>query len=202
MKAYIMMFKLKFNEGIQYRAAALSGIATQFAWGFLLITLFNLLGTDKMAADDIATYFWLNQAFIALLAVWGLDGAIYMEIENGDVQYQLIKPQNIYIQWFVQGGGYRLSRTLLRCIPIIVIASLLPAPYRLNMPESVGVFGGFILSLFLGLLIQLAVGNIMAAIALKNKSSVGVRYFFAALYETFDGGNIPYVYFPAIVQKF
>lgn len=34
MKKYLSFFRLRFVNGIQYRAAALAGIVTQFAWGF------------------------------------------------------------------------------------------------------------------------------------------------------------------------
>ncbi len=61
-----MLFKLRMNAGLQYRGAAISGVVTQFVWGFLLITLFQLLGQNSMTAEEIATYFWLNQALIAM----------------------------------------------------------------------------------------------------------------------------------------
>ena len=36
---YLTLFRLRFLAGLQYRAAALAGIATQFAWGGLLVLL-------------------------------------------------------------------------------------------------------------------------------------------------------------------
>ena len=37
MKKYLSLLRMRFIAGLQYRAAALAGIATQFAWGFMLI---------------------------------------------------------------------------------------------------------------------------------------------------------------------
>ncbi|HBA50582.1 MAG TPA: ABC transporter permease, partial [Lachnospiraceae bacterium] len=35
MKKYISFFRLRTVMGLQYRVAAVSGIATQFFWGFM-----------------------------------------------------------------------------------------------------------------------------------------------------------------------
>ncbi len=40
MNKYLSFFRLSFTMGLQYRAAALAGIVTQFAWGFLEILVF------------------------------------------------------------------------------------------------------------------------------------------------------------------
>ena len=40
MKKYLSFFRLRFTMGLQYRAAALGGITTQFAWGFMEIMIF------------------------------------------------------------------------------------------------------------------------------------------------------------------
>ena len=40
MKTYISIFKLRFINGLQYRTAALAGIATQFFFGFVFISVY------------------------------------------------------------------------------------------------------------------------------------------------------------------
>ena len=40
-KKYLSFFRLRFCMGLQYRAAALAGIATQFVWGFLEIMVYR-----------------------------------------------------------------------------------------------------------------------------------------------------------------
>ena len=39
MKKYISVLRIRFLNGLQYRAAALGGLATQFAWGGMLVLL-------------------------------------------------------------------------------------------------------------------------------------------------------------------
>ncbi|HIY57948.1 MAG TPA: hypothetical protein H9829_07120 [Candidatus Tetragenococcus pullicola] len=200
MRGYLTLFKLRMNAGLQYRGAALSGIVTQLVWGFLLITLFQLMGQNTMPAEEIATYFWLNQAFIAMNAIWTMDGSLFQEIETGNIQYAVLRPQNIYFQWFVRNGAYRLSRTILRAIPLFFIVFLLPKPYRMGFPASGTFFISFILSLILAFFTQLAIGNIMVSLVMKSKQIMGVRILFISLFDFLDGGNIPYAYFPPVLQ--
>ena len=41
MRAYFTFFKIRFINGLQYRAAAYAGVAMQFAWGFMTILMFS-----------------------------------------------------------------------------------------------------------------------------------------------------------------
>jgi len=41
MKKYVSLFRIRFINTIQYRAAAFAGMATQFAWGFMEILAFS-----------------------------------------------------------------------------------------------------------------------------------------------------------------
>ena len=41
MKKYMSVLRMKFLNGMQYRVAALAGMATQFAWGGLLVLLYK-----------------------------------------------------------------------------------------------------------------------------------------------------------------
>ena len=70
-KKYLTYFRMRFIGGLQYRTAALAGIATQFAWGFLNILLFKALYETNPAVvpmdfQDLCAYIWLRQAFLAM----------------------------------------------------------------------------------------------------------------------------------------
>lgn len=47
MKKYLAFFRLRSAMGLQYRAAALAGIATQFAWGFIEIMAMHVFYTEN-----------------------------------------------------------------------------------------------------------------------------------------------------------
>lgn len=68
MKKYLSFFRLRFVMGLQYRAAALAGIVTQFAWGFLEIMAYRAFYEAKpqnfpMSFEATASHIWLQQAF-------------------------------------------------------------------------------------------------------------------------------------------
>ena len=50
LKKYVSFFRLRFVMGLQYRTAAFAGIATQFAWGFMEITVFHAFNNTDPAA--------------------------------------------------------------------------------------------------------------------------------------------------------
>ena len=78
MKKYISLFRIRFLMGIQYRAAALAGIATQFMWGFMLIMIYRAFYQTDAAAFPMTmqatvSYIWMQQAFLAMFMPWLTD---------------------------------------------------------------------------------------------------------------------------------
>ena len=108
MKKYISFFRVRFSTGLQYRAAAIAGVTTQFAWGFMEIMVFRAfyavdLAAFPMSFEATASYVWLQQAFLAIFAVWMMEGEIFDCITSGDVAYELCRPIHIYDMWFARG---------------------------------------------------------------------------------------------------
>lgn len=88
LKKYISFFRLRCVTGLQYRAAALAGISTQFAWGFLIIFAYHAFYRSNptafpMTLQATVNYTWIQQAFLAMFASWVLDGDILEEITSG-----------------------------------------------------------------------------------------------------------------------
>ena len=78
MKKYWSFFRIRFVNGLQYRAAALAGVATQFFWGMMYILMYAAFYRTNpaqfpMEFSDTATYVWLQQAFLALFMGWFFD---------------------------------------------------------------------------------------------------------------------------------
>lgn len=69
-KSYFGIFKMEFKGELQYRAKALSGIATQIFWGLLQIYLYTAFmdsgSVDGFTLSQMSTYIWLGQAFFAM----------------------------------------------------------------------------------------------------------------------------------------
>ena len=78
MKPYVSLLKVRFLNGLQYRAAALGGLTTQFFWGAMLIFIFRAFyGASDSAGGfqykDLVSYIWLQQAFLAFIFFYDWD---------------------------------------------------------------------------------------------------------------------------------
>ena len=204
-RKYQSFFRLRFVMGLQYRAAALAGITTQFAWGFLAIMAFSAFyETDPaafpMSFQDTVTYIWLQQAFLALFNTWMLENEIFDTISGGNIAYELCRPIRIYNMWIARSLANRFSRAVLRCLPILIVAFLVPAPYRMVLPPDVPTFLLFVLSAILGTSVATAFCMIVYGLTFFTISPQGVRLLFASLVEFLAGGVIPIPFMPDRVR--
>lgn len=206
MKQYVSFFRIRFLAGLQYRAAAWAGISTQFAWGAMTILMFRAFyrsGVESFPMDfeDLSCYIWLQQAFLALFMTWFFDNTIFDSISNGTVAYEFCRPCDLYTMWFVRNMATRISRAVLRCIPVSVVAALLPAPYGMQLPASLGAALLFPLSMLLGFLVLVAVSMLIYISAFYTLSSMGIRLLSASIMEFLAGGVLPLPFFPQWLQQ-
>lgn len=205
MKKYLSFFRLRLITGLQYRTAALAAIVTQFFWGFMEIMVFHAFyradpSAYPMTMEATAAYVWLQQAFFAFFGPW-MEGEIFATISNGNLAYELCRPIHIYDMWFAHGVASRLSRALLRCVPILAVAVFLPRGYGLTAPVSILAFFGFLGSLAMGLFIMVALTMLVYGSCLFTISGAGARILFASLVEFLAGQVIPLPFFPEKVQR-
>ena len=205
MKKYLSFFKIRFIANLQYRAAALAGISTQFAWGTLSIILFKAFYESSpenfpMGFSAFVSYIWMQQAFLAFFAMWSFESDIPDSIVSGSIAYQMSKPINIYNLWFARSVALRLARGLLRCFPILIIASMLPEPYRLMMPDFFTFFV-FIASMILGLCTAAAFTCLIYVLCFFTVSPRGLQIVFLSASEMLMGQIIPIPFFPEAIKK-
>ena len=206
MKKYVSFFRLRFTMGLQYRSAALGGIITQFTWGLIQIMIFQAFyHTDPsafpMSFSATASYLWLQQAFLAFFAVWMMENEIFDSIVNGDIAYELCRPVSIYHMWYSRSIAARLSRAVLRCFPILLIAAFLPAPYGLCAPADLRHFFLFLATLVLGLSVTVSFCMLVYVLTFFTISPQGLRMVFVSATDFFAGALIPLPFFPERMQK-
>lgn len=206
MKKYLSVFKIRFINSLQYRAAALAGLATQFAWGFMELLAFRAFyaadpSAFPMEFSQLASYIWLQQAFLASFAVWFFDADIFESITTGGIAYELARPLDLYGIWFAKNAGTRLSKTLLRCFPVLAVAALVPKPFGMGLPASVPAFLWFLVSMALAFFVVVSLVMLVYIASLKTVSPLGPRMFLGALGELFSGGVIPLPFFPDGVRE-
>lgn len=205
-RKFLSLFRIRFSAGIQYRAAALAGIATQIAWGFLNIMLYMMFYRDNpdafpMALQALVSYMWLRQAFLMLFETWGVESDILESITSGGVAYELVRPAGIYGIWYVRTLSARASKVLLRAGPVLLMAALLPAPYGLSLPASPAAFAGFLCTLVLGTFVAGAYVMLVYIVTLYTMQPQGVRIAFNSMAELLTGSLIPLPFFPAALAR-
>jgi ABC-2 type transport system permease protein len=198
---YRALFRIRFTNSLQYRAAALAGLATQFAWGFMYILAFAAFYRSNPAAFPMTfrqtvSYIWMQQAFIAIFFIWMYDNSIFEAIESGQISYELVRPMDLYNRWFTMTTANRLSRAVLRCLPILVVAFILPEPYRLVLPGEWARLGLFTLSMVLSLGVVVSFSMLIYISAFSTINSMGTRIVVGVAGDFLAGGYIPVPFFP------
>lgn len=206
MKPYISVFKLRIYNGLQYRAAALAGIGTQFFFGFIFIMIFEAFyahasGTPPMTLNEVITYTWLKQAFLAFIVLWFRDDELFQLITSGNIAYELCRPTGIYGLWYVKLLAQRLASVMLRCFPILILVILLPEPYGLRLPADFSTFLLFLATLFVGLLMIVSLSMLIYISVFITMSPAGSLLLFSVFGDFLAGLVIPVPLMPHWMQQ-
>lgn len=203
MRAYLSIFRVHFISTIQYRLAAFAGILTQFAWGSMLVLMFTAFYNSNpnafpMGLNSVTDYIWLQQALLNLFALWIFDNSIFQSITDGQVAYELVRPLELYNNWFARNLAMRSARTLLRCFPTLIVALLIPEPYGLSVSNY---FPLFSITLILSILLVIAFVMLIYIATFYLLSSSGIRVFVMTIGEFLTGSVIPLPFLPDGVQR-
>ncbi|MHA7964442.1 ABC transporter permease [Paenibacillus sp. CAU 1782] len=206
LKAYASLWRIRFINGLQYRAAALAGIATQLFFGFVFMMIFMAYYENSGASPDLSiqqlvTYVWLQQMFVAFIMLWYRDNELFSMITGGNIAYEMCRPVNMYLFWFVKLLAQRMASALLRSIPIMLVVFFLPKPYRMSLPDSPASFILFVLSLMLGLLVVVAISMLIYISVFWTMSPVGSTLLIAIIGEFLAGLVIPVPLMPEWLQS-
>jgi len=201
MRKYMSIFRIRFIDTLQYRAAALAGLSTQFAWGFMLILSFSAFYRTNPAAfpmefSQTVSFIWIQQAFLALFAMWMWNDDIADSVMDGGISYEMVRPINLYMRWYCMALARRLARATLRCMPILLVGFFLPYPFRLSFPPSIFQFGLFLLSSILALGVVVAFSMIVYTSLFYTISPLGIRLVVSAMGDFLSGAVVPLPFFP------
>lgn len=209
MKMYMSVFRIRFINSLQYRVVALGSIITRFAWGGMEVLAYSALYRTgnipfPMEFSQIVSYIWMQQTLIVMFSVVFSDGEIYSSIGSGSIAYELVRPMDLYGRWFCQSAANRLAFTILNCLPALIVAFIMPEPYRMSLPIAMGQFLQFLLSTVLALCVVVAFAMLMYISLFYMLSQRGIKIIVTALTTFLSGGVIPLPFFPepilAVVQ--
>ena len=196
MRKYWSFFKMRLMAGLQYRAAALAGMSTQFAWGAMEILLYRAFWLEHperfpMGMEALSSYIWLQQAFLTLFAMWQWEYDILESVKTGAVSYELLRPADMYSMWMSRSIANRLARAALRMVPVILVASLLPAPWGLRVRISPAAFGVFLLSMALMVLVVCAYSLFVCSLTFYLTDPNGIMVLSVAAADLLGGAIVP-----------
>ena len=206
MKSYLSYFKLKFINGLQYRAQAIAGIITQFFFGFVFISVYVAFyesgsSNTPMELNELVSYIWLSQSLFSLIYLWYKDKEIINMIKNGNIAYELLRPQDLYLMWCHKILGDRLSKVVLRFLPVIVVAIILPKPYNLALTYNLLIIILFIIAISLSSILMTLLVVLYHVLCLFTLDEKGVINIFMVTADILSGLTIPIPFFPKFMQN-
>ena len=206
MKTYMGIFRMRMIAGFQYRAAAWAGVATQFFFGFVFISInkafYDSTSTPQpISLDQLISYLWLQQAFLVIFAAWIQDNSLLDMIRTGNIAYELTRPISLYWMWYARLVAQRLSGAMMRCLPILAIAFFLPKPYNMQLPPNALAGGLFAISLPLALLLAVSMSMNVYVVALRILDAGGFRLVLNVVTEFFAGQVIALPLMPQWLQN-
>ncbi len=205
MRGYWSLFRIRLINGLQYRAVAYGMILTRFLWSLMEVLAYTALyngGYDMpMNYREVVSYLWMQQVLHALFSVVFADGEIEGSITGGGIAYELVRPLGLYGRWFCQAAANRMMPTVTSCLPALLFAFLMPAPYTMSLPGSVPQFLLFLLSSALALGVVVAFAMLMHVSMFFTLSRRGIKIIVTAATSFLSGGVVPLAFFPESAQK-
>jgi len=191
---------------MQYRIAALAGVATQFAWAGMIILAFSAFyRTDPnafpMTFSQTTTYIWLQQALMLLIFMAMSDTEIISAIRDGSIAYEMVRPIDIYNRWICQIIAQRLAGVSLRALPMFIVSALLPYPYGISLPVNGLHFLLFIVSLVTAALLVAAILNLAYVALFYTNSHMGIQTIIWGSATFLSGMTIPIPFFPEPIRS-
>ena len=202
MRSYLSAFRLRYKMELQYRGAMVGGIICQVVFGLILIALYRALYAGKPQAlplDHVVTYVWLQQAFFRMLLA--SDPDLLDKIRTGGIAYDLCRPVSLYGFYYARIMAQKLTGSLMRAVPMLLFASLLPRGWGIGLPASVPAFLLSLLALAMGLLCVSALENITMAFTMRTLDPRGVQAMLNLLMMTLSGNILPLTLFPDSWQR-
>ncbi len=201
MSAYLALFSARVRMLLQYRAAALAGMATQLFWGLIRIMIFEAfyrssIGAQPMTYPEVVNYVWLGQAMFVLLPIFA-DAEIRAMVRTGTVAYELTRPIDLYTFWYCRALASRIAPAILRAIPIFCFALLF---LGLQPPPSWSSAGAWALATLCALLLGGALATLANISLFWTVAGEGVFQIQQVALIIFSGLIVPLPLFPDWAQ--
>jgi ABC-2 type transport system permease protein len=201
-RVYAEFIRVGFVNTLAYRLRYYTGIVTYFIYVSIYYFIWKAIyeHSAKIEGFDfkqLLTYVavgWIIRSFYYN----NIDQEIAVQVMEGKLAMDLIKPVNTQFMYVAQALGESVFRLALLTLPTAVILALV---FPLRLPASTLNFAGFMLSVLMSFFIVAGINFCVGTFAIRLKSILGLlraKYF---LLELFSGLLIPISFFPEVFQK-
>lgn len=199
---YLEMVRIRFLMMLAYRVNYYSGIVIYAinigAYYFLWLAIYG--GREELgglSATQMSTYVavaWMARAFYFN----NIDREMAMEIKEGRVAVELIRPYHYLVMKMMQAFGEGAFRFIFFSLPGMLFISLL---FPISWPGEISVVAMYLLSLFLAFLINTQINMIMGILTFFFFNNEGLIQTKRVAVDLFSGLLIPIAFFPEWAAK-
>lgn len=208
-RACVSLFRIRFAEGLQYRAAAFSGVFISVFWALIECVVYTVFfqhaqnsgNSNGMTLRQTISYIWVLQGLWGLLTM-SIDDDILNKIKNGDIGVELCRPLDLYSHWFAKSSAGKLGGNWMRILLTLGVGALVPAGYGLSAPASAAGFALFLLAVVLSFLLASSFAMLVTAIRVNITWGEGPTYMLMLLSGVLSGGYLPLRLWPDVLQPF
>lgn len=150
-----------------------------------------------LTAEQMTSYIavaWMARSFYFN----NIDREMAMEIKEGKVAIELIRPYSYLLVKMMQGFGEGLFRLLFFSVPGMVLVTFL---FSLELPDSLSVWALFFVSIFLSFLINSEINLITGILTFFFLNNEGLMRAKRVIVDLFSGLILPLSFFPGWFQN-
>ena len=126
---------------------------------------------------------------------------MFESIVSGGVAYELARPVDLYGLWYSKSLAIRFSDAMLRMLPILAVAMLLPAPYGLMLPTDILTLIATLLSVFLATFVVCATAMFVYILTFYTMQPRGLRVIYFSIVDLLSGSLLPLPFFPEPLRR-
>jgi len=199
--AYLELIRIRFLTMLAYRVNYYSGIiiyainigAYYFTWRAIYGGAESLGGFTAAQMTTYIAVSWMARAFYFN----NLDREIALEIRDGSVAVQMIRPYNYLLVKVMQGFGEGLFRLTMFMAPGMVVVCLL---FPVELPADPARWALFLVMIWFSFLINTQLNLIVGMFAFFVENNEGMIRMKRVAIDLFSGVLIPMSFFPLWAQ--
>jgi ABC-2 type transport system permease protein len=209
LRPYLAILSARFRTMLQYRGAALGGVATQAFFGMVRIMILEGFYRSSVTPPSLSLtaavgYIWLGQAAFTMQP-YNLDREVRSMVATGTLAYELVRPLHLYAFWYCRAVAWRSAPMMLRLLPMLLFATLaLPLlglpEWALPGPASPAAGLTWVLTMVGALAVSAAITTLMSISLLWTISGEGIAVLVSSVVALLSGMIIPLPLFPDWAQ--